>query len=417
MKIDCTRLNSIYDQYSNEENRLTHALLHTIASSNNIFSDFLTKFLAIKSLHKSGIFEISTQKVPFNHGDDKKEKVQSIPDGWIINEKTNFGIAIEVKDKKNNIRIGQLKSHINRIKTYDDPYLVVITPDINMPIKLNDLDQLDYPNLRILWKSWDEIYWWLINLVKERIDKKDVFLAKSMLEYLERRREVLGFQGIFFNKGFNVDEAKEILKSEMDELQPYVKSLYKGLVKRRGAITTMSVKSVWDCFGHEDGFTNDIHITISINEESHNIAMVVPNSSGKAWRRLKNIFSNDNLQNKLISILARLRSKVPYLYAEFNQRHYVTRQKAIQDGKLFFSLDAVGEPFQQKETKTKLSPIWFQALQEAIINKRKLNGQVAFISIFFLNETKDIDNPKFINTVKTTLSNIKPLYEYLKLDN
>jgi hypothetical protein len=237
-----------------------------------------------------------------------------------------------------------------------------------------------------------------------------------MIEYLERRREVLGFQGIKFSKGFNVDEAKEILKSEMEELHPYVKSIYKDLVARRPGIPTTSVVGVWDCFGNAEGFTNDLHITIGINEDSHNMLLVVPNSSNKAWRRLKEIFSDEKYKNELMSILAQYRKTVPHLYVEFVQRHFINRRIGLNDGHLFFSLDVMGKPFMKKNSKTKQSSIWFQALYEAIINKKNMNGQVAFYTKFFLNETKGIDKPEYIKTVKSTLKNLKPLYEYLKFD-
>ena len=418
MKIDNSRLNSLYDQYSNEENRLTHALLNTIGSSNFILTKFLKKFIAIKPFYNSGVFEISTQKVPFSHGDSDSEKVQSVPDAWIINETTDLGIAIEVKDKKNSIRLGQLKSHINRIKGYDHPHLIAITPDLQIPIKIRELEQKNLSNLKVIWKSWDEVYRWLKDLSNKPFKNgKDEFLILSMIEYLERRREVLGFQGVFFNRGFNLDEAKDILKAEMEELQPYVKNLYKDLVRRRPAITTTSVVvGVWDCFGSAEGFTKDLHITLKISEDSHNIMLVVPDSSRRAWNRLKEIFSTEKYQNELMSILANYRKTVPYVYIEFVQRHFINRRIGIHDGHLFFNLDVIGKPFMKKDSKTKQSSIWFQALYEAIINKRNLNGQIAFYTKFFLNETKGIESPKFINDVKTTLKNMKPLYDFLKLD-
>jgi hypothetical protein len=145
--------------------------------------------------------------------------------------------------------------------------------------------------------------------------------------------------------------------------------------------------------------------------------MVVPNSSRKSWNRLKEIFSTEKNQNKLVSILAKYRKTVPYLYLEFVQRHFINRRIGIQDGHLSFNIDVIGKPFMKKVSKTKQSSIWFQALHEAIINKRSLNGQFAFYTKFFLNETKGIDKPEFINTVKTTLKNMKPLYDFLKLDS
>jgi len=374
--------------------------------------------IIIQPFRKSGIFEISTQKVPLGHGDSDADKVESVPDAWIINETQNLGIAIEVKDRKNNIRISQLKSHANRISGYDHPYLLAITPDLHTPDKIIRLRKTDFTNLQIIWKSWDEIYRWLKHLLNKPSNaSRDEFLLTSMIEYLERRREVLGFQGIKFSKGFNVDEAKEILRSEMEELHPYVKNIYKDLVARRGGIPTTSVMGVWDSFGDAEGFTNDIHITIGINEDSHNILMVVPNSSNKAWNRLKKIFSNEKYRNELMTILSRYRKTVPHLYIEFVQRHFINRRIGINDGHLFFDLDVMGKPFMKKNSKTKQSSIWFQALNEAIINKRNLNGQVAFWTKFFLNETKGIDKPEFIKTVKSTLKNLKPLYEYLKSDS
>ena len=101
MKIDKTKLHPLYDQYAIAENRLTHALLHTIGSSEWIFARFLKNIVGIKQLSLSGTFEISTQKIPLSHGDKDPDQVESVPDAWIIDEKSSLGIAIEVKAAKN----------------------------------------------------------------------------------------------------------------------------------------------------------------------------------------------------------------------------------------------------------------------------------------------------------------------------
>ena len=136
MKIDKSRLNSLYDQYSNQENRLTHALLHTTGSSKWLFSRFLKNVIGVETLSPRSIYEISTQKVPFSHGDNDPENVESIPDAWIVNEDSDLGIAIEVKDRKNSISLPQLESHAKRVESYDSPYLLVITPDLKIPDKV-----------------------------------------------------------------------------------------------------------------------------------------------------------------------------------------------------------------------------------------------------------------------------------------
>ena len=422
MKIDKTQLCPLYDQYSNEENRLTHALLHTIGSSEYIFTEFIRNIVGIKSFYKSGIFEISTQKKPKGYGDkDKKpDQIKSVPDAWIINEKNDFGIAIEVKGKKNSLRIGQLKSHSKLVNKYKNSFILSITPDNNLPKIVSDLKQDSEMNVVPIWTPWGDIYRLFKTLFMNTSNKnaKDSFLLKSILEYLEGRMDVLGFQGIPFNKdnGYDNRIAKEILKNEMDELQPYVEGIYEELVKRRPAITLLKKSGVWDCFGNAKGFTNDLHITLGISEESHNIALVVPNSSKNAWKRLKEIFSTEAYQDELISILANLRKTVPCIYAEFVQRHFIARKHGVEDGKLFFNLDVIGKSFSNKKSIAKISSIWFPAFQEAIINKKNLNGQVAFITKYFYKNTKGIDQTKFLETVKATLKNYKPLYDYLKSD-
>jgi len=47
MKINKARLHPLYDRYANEENRLTHALLHTVSSSEWLFSRFLKNFVGV----------------------------------------------------------------------------------------------------------------------------------------------------------------------------------------------------------------------------------------------------------------------------------------------------------------------------------------------------------------------------------
>ncbi|MDX2440712.1 MAG: hypothetical protein QNK40_09195 [Desulfobacterales bacterium] len=186
MKIDKDRLHPLYDQYSNAENRLTHALLHTIGSSPFLFSRFLKNIVGISDNLSDGIFEITTQKIPFSHGDNDQEEVESIPDARIINEQKGIGIAIEVKDKKNSIRIGQLTKHASQIKNYKNSYLLVITPDLKRPAKIDALKRKSQNKLNIVWCSWDEIYRWLTELQKSQLSKrkKDEFLLKSMQEYL-----------------------------------------------------------------------------------------------------------------------------------------------------------------------------------------------------------------------------------------
>ena len=416
MKINRTRLHPLYDQYSNDENRLTHALLHTIGSSQSLFSRFLKDIVGISSFSARETYEISTQKVPFQHGDNDAKDIESIPDAWIVDGSSKLAIAIEVKDKKNSLRLNQLRGHANRIIDYQHQYLLAITPDLSEPDKIEELKRKERTKLNIVWRSWDEVYRWLMELAGKRVtrNEKESFLVSSMQEYLERRREVLGFQGIHFRSVFNVSEAKDILNAEMEELKPTIQTLYKDLGKRRPAITTFSQESVWDCFGSEEGFNADLHLTLGIHEKSHHIALTVPNSAKKVWPRLKKVFSDEANQEQLFSILKSLRNEVPHLFIEFNQRHFVARKFGVIDGYMEFDIDTLGAPFRKKDSKAKEFPVWLPAIKAAVVNKKRINGQVMFKSKFFFNETKGIDKPQFIETAKRTIKAFKPLYDFLR---
>lgn len=419
MKINKQRLNLLFDQYSNPENRLTHALLHTIGSSGWLLTRFLKDLVGVKFQTKKLFFEISTQKVPFGHGDVDHDQIQAIPDAWIIEENLQLGIAIEVKDRKNNLNKQQLEWHKKRIYHYENKYLLVITPDLSEPPIINILreeENTENGKVTTVWRSWDNIYRWLsdVNLKKSSIQSHEKFLITAMTEYLERRREVLGFQGILFSSGFDVYEAKEILNAEMVELMDTVLSQYKELNTRRPAITTFSKGSVWDCFGSKEGFTRDLHITLSITENWHDISITIPNSAKAAWKRLRQVFTDGKYMDTLLDILRDLRKEVPHLYIEFNQRHFKNRKFGVRDGYMEFSIDTLGSGFSKKDSSVKEFPIWREALKEAIINKKKINGQVMFKCRYFYDEVKNIDKPEFLNTARKNIYAFDRLYKFLR---
>jgi len=200
----------------------------------------------------------------------------------------------------------------------------------------------------------------------------------------------------------------------MEELEGTVKKHYKDLVKRRPAITTFFQDAVWDCFGSEKGFTEDIHITLGINERAHDISITIPNSARQAWKRLKEVFSEERDQDDLFFILEDLRNQIPHLFVEFNQRHFIAQKIGVRDGYMEFDIDTLGAPFRKKNSKAKEFPVWQSAIREAILHKKRINGQVMFKSRFFFAETKGIDKPEFIETAKTTIKAFKPLYNFLR---
>lgn len=416
MKIDTTRLTLLFDQYSNQENRLTHALMHTLAGSGKILRRFLNEVLVNKGPLREREFQITTQKRPFSEEDTDSDKVDSVPDGWIVDQEGGLGIIIEVKDIKNSVRLGQLRAHLRKLVSFQESYLLVVTPDLKQPHKIDLLQVDEHGNSNIVWISWNDLYTFYNECRLDHFNKmpKEQYLLNAMIEYLEQRREVLGFQGIKFRKGFKVETAKAILMAEMEALQDKAQAIFPNLTGRRGAITTaLSKSSVWDCFGVPDGFTNDIHITLSITEDYQDISLTVPHKAGKRWKRLKQIFGNDDECQEFLKILKVLRKNVPDLFLEYIQRHYLYQRRPVRDAFLEFHIDTFGPPFFNSGSKVKAFPIWFEAIKDAVVNKRKINAQVMLKVRFYYTDTEDIEQASFLHTAQRTLNNMKPLYDFL----
>jgi hypothetical protein len=81
-----------------------------------------------------------------------------VPDGWIIDKQGGLGILIEVKGEKNSVRLDQLRSHLKRLENYENSTLLVITPDLILPQKVDALNSDRRCGSRIVWKSWNDLY-------------------------------------------------------------------------------------------------------------------------------------------------------------------------------------------------------------------------------------------------------------------
>jgi hypothetical protein len=225
----------------------------------------------------------------------------------------------------------------------------------------------------------------------------------------------MGFQGIPFNKDvFDVEQAKKILKDEMDELQDTVHNLFPKLTSTHSAVATaFSKSSVWNCFGISEDFTKDIHITFSLSEHYHDISLTIPDKAPQRWKLLKSVLSESDREQKFMNLIKKLRCKVPNLFFKYLQRHFINRRKSVDDASLEFNIDTLGSSFRNLGSPTKEFPVWFDFFKEAIRNKKKINAQAQFKVRFYYDDTPTIEKETFLETAKKTLEAIHPLYVFL----
>ena len=314
------QLNNIFDQYHVEENRLTNSFLQTLAQNGYLLKTFLRYFdIPVKQNSK---ITISCQKKPFSTGDKIGNKeIESIPDGWLIIDE-NTAIVFETKILKNTVRPEQIKSHIRRIRYYENKFLCLITPDTQSPIKET------INNTTVKWFSWRQIYE-LVAQFTSTANGVGSFLINELKEFLLMKDDLVGFQGInFAGDQYNTDEAKTILKNLINEIKPDVLKKYPSLTGGRKALGedvhahTVYHRSMWSCLGVEGNFKRDIHSTVWLDETHLGSGMTIPNNAKDRWTRLRAVFRIDILFKKFEDKLFILRSKAPNLYLEFVQRHY-----------------------------------------------------------------------------------------------
>ncbi len=407
MKIQNT-LNNIFDQYDVEENRVTNSFLQTLTRNPDLLKEFLFKYFKIR-IGRSSNVEISSQKEPFSSGDIKevKEKVEGIPDGWIIIDDA-IAVVFESKIYRDAIKQSQLLAHIKRIKGYSQKYLCVITPDEESP-----LNGIDIANVKIQWIPWREIY----SLVSKNKETQSIsgYLRNQLKEYLAMKEDLVGFQGINYPSGtFNSREAKIIIKSLIREIKPYIQKFYPDLKYERKSYSqdvhpyTVFHRNTWSFLGTNENFTKDIHMTFWLAETHMGIGLTIPNGAGKRWKRLRKIFKSDGLFYSFIEKLNILRDKMPNLYLEFVHRHYLGQRDGIIDGILEMDLDTV-----RGRKGVKANKRWLEVLRELVKNKKGYNGQLMLRVRYFYKDYSEMQTSAFKNLVVDTAHKFKDIYNYL----
>jgi hypothetical protein len=407
MSID-SRLNNIFDQYDVEENRVTNAFLQTLAKSRDFLKGFLNKHFNI-SPEKSANVIISAQKKPFAEGntEEDKEKIEGIPDGWIIiNEE--IAIVFESKITKNAIRQAQLKAHVKRIRGYAQKYLCVITPDEESPVK-----KIHIPNTKIQWISWRKVY----ELVSKEKKGQGIsgYFRNQLKEFLAMKKDLVGFQGIDYPSGsFNPQEARIIIKNLIREIKPNILEFYPKLQYERKSFSqdihpyTLHHRDTWAFLGAHENFTKDIHLTFWLSETHMGMGFTIPNNARIRWRRLRQVFESDELFSTFEKKLFRLRNKLPNLYLEFVHRHYIRQRDGIVDGILEMDLDTV-----KGSKKIKRNERWLRVLRELVRNKKGYNGQLMIRTRFFYKKHPEIKTSAFKHTVIEKAREFNEVYNYL----
>lgn len=414
-------MRNIFDQYTQPENKLTHALVSVLGEDKKLLRLFV-KWVTRKASPKN--IKIIEQQLPgeIEVSEEDSER-RGLPDGWVFDDES-WSLLIESKISSP-LKTDQLRRHYNTAlkRGYDD--VLVLAIDVVQPThKLPDY---------VVFRSWSEIYTWL-----SQYTHQSEWASKALryMEILEAKLTINGylkegtltvFSGIPFTEDnpYNYPEAKRLIKLAMEDLRNR-KTLVKQLGMNpkgvgRGAITGKDGVAVWDFLrlkGSKDteNFTKYPHLTMGIGQDRLLVIVTVPHGIKPEFR--KNIvdlgfegFEELMLQvNKnLTKALRKAKGAAPWV--DVVQRRYPSqRSMAIIDARVEYDLRTAFPRTKQQPVKTQ--PQWLLATFDALSNKRS-NLQVAVGAAFPYRRCEKTRSPEILDYVEETWLACKPLIDQM----
>lgn len=414
-------MRNIFDQYSQPENRLTHALVCALGEDNKLLRYFI-RWVTGKAGPKGT--HIVEQRLPGDPelSEDESER-RGLPDAWIYDD-NSWSLLVESKVSAV-LKNEQLCRHYNTAlrRGFDDITLLAI--DVILP-------KQKLPEY-VIFRKWSEVY---TCLCKQSQYSDWALKTARYMEVVESKWSVDGylkegaltvFSGIPFSNDnpYNYSEAKRLIKLVMGELRVR-KDLKTQLGMNphgigRGAITGKDGAGVWDFLrlktsNNKEAFTKYPHLTLALERDRILTIITVPHGIKTAFRR--NVvdlgfegFSElmADVNNNLYKVLIKTEGAAPWVIVV--QRRYPTqRSAAIMDARIEYDL-RTAFPTKGKQT-VKVQQEWLKATYEALSRKRS-NLQVAVGAIFPYRTCKMTSNKNIIDSIASTWIACKPLVDTL----
>ena len=415
-------MRNVFDQYSQPENRLTHALATCLHEDKKLLSDFVYWVTGEKI---KGALSIVEQTLPGQRELLGNETDQTgLPDMWIFNDE---GWCLLVENKvADSIRKEQLVRHYKTAERRGFTNIKVLAMDVLPPSHRLP----HYVEFRL----WSALYQWLhtkksrSDWVGRMLDYMAVAESKLVFDEYLRDGTLTTFSGITFSADnpYSYLEAKRLIKLAFVELKKSrrLKTELKidPQLPGRGAITGKEAPGVWDCLRlavskAESSFTSYPHFTLSIRRDDVFALVTVPNSITPVFR--KNLLSLgeqgfakvfERVARNYMKVLRVEKNAIPWV--EVLQRHYKSQRSIpVVDARLAFDLRTAFKGL-QKNSAVKYQPHWMSA-SFAALDEKRANTQLAVGVLFPYATCNTVSSDTILKLVEETWISSKPLIEAL----
>jgi len=412
-------LRNVFDQYSQHENRLTHALVTAFDEDPKLLRKFVKwitgtappKRLKIVEQQLPGEYELSEQ--------DYEQR--GLPDAWVYDD-DEWSLLIESKVQAK-LDFRQLERHYRTAKKRGFANIAVLAVDVKTPMK-------ELPAY-VTFRSWKEIYSWLS---AQSANSEWALRTLRYMEVADRKWPAEGyltegtlteFSGIHFdeNDPYSYGEAKRLIRLMMEELRQH--SVLKPVISKapgRGAITGKSRGDVWDYlrlkgFNSKVSNTNYPHLSLAIGKEMVRVFLIVPSSAEPRFRQAMIGLREEQffeVMGKVNKNMRRVIQSAPGSspYVSVSQRHFPTRSgAAIVDGAIKFDL-RTAYPISQKSHLVKQQTQWLSAVFSLIANKRS-NMDFSVGVSFPYDSCKKIRSPLILDSIASAWLACLPLLDVM----
>jgi hypothetical protein len=417
-------MRSLFDQYTQPENRLTHALLSCLDKDRRLLKRFIE--WSVKYKPKGRRLEVHEQSFPgdpIELTEDEAER-RGLPDGCIV-DGTGWALLIESKVAAA-VSVNQLQRHQRTSRRYElDPCTVLLLTvgryEGQLPKGVTN-------------KQWREVYAWL-----QRESRQSVWAAWCIdyLEIAETKSAAVGylqegtltmFAGIpFATEPYSYLQAKRLIRLIREELLKDKRLETKLGIDRhkegRPKITGSAGGPVWDFIRlkharRANNFTKFPHLTFAIREDRLEAYVTIPDKVksqirsailGEGYEEFEALMLG--ITKSLIKALRRTKGATPMVVLV--QRHYPSqRAMPIHDANLRFDPQtAMVDGKRDKRVKTQ--PQWLRTTYEAL-SDRSSNLQLQIGADFEYQKAPITASPEIVTLVADVWMACKPITDIVE---
>jgi len=412
-------MRNIFDQYTQPENRLTHALVCTLNADRALIRPFL-RWAGARNIPKVRDIRITEQQVPGEMTPGEEDESRGLPDACIF---TDDGWVMLIESKvQSGIATPQINRHFATARRYgfESPCLLLLSVDgarSKLPKQASH-------------RFWRDLYSWLrgrsrrskwANTLSEYMEQ---FEARMIANDYSIRGTLTMFDGLRFDADnpYTYREGKRLIRLLGDELRKRKELKRIGIDTReagRSRITGRDGTGVWDYLplmvARKAAYFTDVpHVDMGLHQDRAFASVVVPNGVRGGFRtKLRNLGQDgwiellSQLHRRARSVLRR--SKGSRALVRAAQRHYLTQSVVGGvDARVEADLRTI---VPGSRSVAKFQPQWAVAIYEALTHKRS-NIQLE-LSVELSYRCPIVRSPKAVDLFAESWIAMSPLIDFV----